>query len=144
MDVGFTGSRLGMTIGQVMALAGLLRETKAATFHHGCAIGADAQAHRAAEQIVGLQIHLHRPIEPFQMEPGLTGVEWQPKPFLKRNRLLVRSVRLLIGAPHGPDEHRSGTWSTLRYAKRIGRPIAVLSPNGEVLSGSSGFRLAER
>lgn len=134
MDVGFTGSRLGMTDRQVMALAGLLRETKAATFHHGCAIGADAQAHRTAEQIVGLQIHLHRPIQPFQMEPGLTGVEWPPKPFLKRNRLLVRCVRLLIGAPHGPDEQRSGSWSTLRFARRIGRPIVILWPNGEVTS----------
>lgn len=47
--------------------------------------------------------------------------------YLERNKNIVDSVELLIVAPKSPHEElRSGTWSTYRYAKRIGVPTLIL------------------
>jgi hypothetical protein len=51
------------------------------------------------------------------------------KPYLVRNKYIVRETALLISAPAEPAEQlRSGTWSTVRYARRIGRQVCLLTP----------------
>jgi len=43
--------------------------------------------------------------------------------------VIVRETSLLIAAPAMEIEAlRSGTWSTVRYALRLGRPIQLLTP----------------
>jgi len=98
--------------------------------HHGCCIGADEQAHIISKSIPGLTCHLHRPVDELQMAVGLVGVEWPPAPYLKRNRSIVRSSALLIAAPSIHEELRSGTGSTVRYARRLGRPIVLVWASG--------------
>ncbi len=105
-DIGFTGSREGMTSKQIVAFSAVLWGMKPTAFHHGCCIGADEQAHRIAEEIEGIVCHLHRPLDPSQMALGLTGVEWGPAPYLKRNRIIVRNTGRLIGAP-AAEENRA-------------------------------------
>jgi predicted Rossmann fold nucleotide-binding protein DprA/Smf involved in DNA uptake len=56
-----------------------------------------------------------------------------PRPYLVRNRDIVDVCNLLLATPGGTVEQlRSGTWATIRYARRIGRPVWIVFPNGEV------------
>lgn len=60
--------------------------------------------------------------------------ERAPKPYLVRNRDIVEETELLIAAPAKAVEHlQSGTWSTVRYARRFGRPISIIRPDGTVI-----------
>jgi hypothetical protein len=34
--------------------------------------------------------------------------------------------------PSGPERLRSGTWATVRYARKLRKPITILWANGEV------------
>jgi hypothetical protein len=129
-NIGFTGSRQGMSAAQSEVFADLLFLLGPRHFHHGCCIGADEQAHTLSKSIPGLTRHLHRPLDESQMAVGLVGVDWPPAPYLKRNRTIVRSSGLLIAAPSTHEALRSGTWSTVRYARRLGRPIVLVWASG--------------
>jgi hypothetical protein len=50
----------------------------------------------------------------------------KPKPFLDRNKDIVNSCDILIACPENDIEVlRSGTWSTIRYAKKINKPVLL-------------------
>src|SRR6185295_3683952 len=51
---------------------------------------------------------------------------------LDRNHDIVDETQMLIAAPKGPEEQRSGTWATVRYARKLGRRIVIVWPDGEV------------
>ena len=119
-----------MSAAQSEIFADLLLLLAPRRFHHGCCIGADEQAHTISKSIPGLICHLHRPVDETQMAVGLVGVEWPPAPYLKRNRSIVRSSTLLVAAPHGCEELRSGTWSTVRYARILSRPVVIIWASG--------------
>jgi hypothetical protein len=57
-----------------------------------------------------------------------------PKPPLDRNKIIVRSgVHRLIACPNGMEEElRSGTWMTVRFARRMKRKITFVWPDGTV------------
>ena len=54
-------------------------------------------------------------------------------PYLERNRKIVDNSDMLLAAPAGPEaEHlRSGTWSTIRYAIKMGKRVFIILPDGE-------------
>lgn len=54
------------------------------------------------------------------------------RPPLERNRTIVDECEVLVACPAGPEVTRSGTWSTIRYARRIGRPVVIIYPDGSV------------
>lgn len=60
--------------------------------------------------------------------------ERTPLPFLVRNHAIVdEGVDGLIAAPSGwVEEQRSGTWATVRYARKLGRRIWIVLPDGRV------------
>jgi hypothetical protein len=61
---------------------------------------------------------------------GATQVEI-PKPYLDRNKDIVKSCDLLIAFPNSKEEQiRSGTWSTMRFAKKIKRKMIIIFPDG--------------
>ena len=56
-----------------------------------------------------------------------------PKGYLDRNHDIVDAADVLIAAPSGTTEkRRSGTWATVRYARKLGRTICVVLPDGVV------------
>ena len=58
----------------------------------------------------------------------------QPKPPLVRNKVIVRETALLVAAPaDAMEQHRSGTWSTVRFARKLGRAICVIRPDGTLI-----------
>jgi predicted Rossmann fold nucleotide-binding protein DprA/Smf involved in DNA uptake len=54
------------------------------------------------------------------------------RPYLDRNRDIVAASDVLIACPKGPEQRRSGTWSTVRYARQARLPILIVWPDGEV------------
>jgi predicted Rossmann fold nucleotide-binding protein DprA/Smf involved in DNA uptake len=117
-----------MSAKQKEALQDLLASYKGAFLHHGDAVGADAEAHDIAIAI-GCLIVIHPPTnETYRAFKTATDVR-APKPYLNRNRDIVWETVLLIAAPSEMTEQlRSGTWSTVRYARRLGRQVHLLAP----------------
>jgi hypothetical protein len=152
--IGFTGTREGMTDEQRSVLQLVLETSlavhniytvgeapEAPAFHHGDCVGADAQAHEIA-RAAGWTIILHPPDNDSQRafcklvgeEPELVR---EPLPYLERNKQICEHTNMLIACPGTMGELlRSGTWSTVRYARdrrdqwRTGHPILVIWPNG--------------
>jgi hypothetical protein len=55
------------------------------------------------------------------------------KPYLVRNHEIVDDSQVLIAAPKEFTEQlRSGTWATIRYARKIGRTVRIVFPDGSI------------
>lgn len=55
------------------------------------------------------------------------------RPPLARNRCMVERVGLVVAVPAQEGEVlRSGTWATVRHARRRGRPRILIGPDGSV------------
>jgi hypothetical protein len=61
------------------------------------------------------------------------AITHDPLPYLHRNRKIVDDCVLgLLATPSGREVLRSGTWSTIRYARGLGRRITIFWPDGSV------------
>ena len=130
-NIGFTGTRRGMTAEQKTVLRSLL-QAAGGEFHHGDCIGADAEAHDIA-QANGLEPVIHPPTDPKQRARKEAKRILAPLPYLRRNKEIVRETELLIATPgEFEEQHRSGTWSTVRHARRLGRRVLVILPDGKL------------
>jgi hypothetical protein len=92
-------------------------------------------------QALDMAIHLHPGNLPqWRANCALAGPGslWPPKPPLERNGDIVAECDFLIAAPaEDRDQVRSGTWATIREARRQGRPVVLVLPNGTA-QGSTG------
>lgn len=141
MKVGFTGTRQGMTVDQydtfvktverLYADAGLgVRE-----WHDGDCIGADDEAHSYAENIPGVYVHIHPSNLSRQRAYNSSDFEYDEMTPLKRNEVIVNSVDVMIATPSGETEipRGSGTWATIRYARKTKTRLIIIWPNGEFI-----------
>ena len=119
MNVGFTGTRNGMSNCQRTQFVHLIQSLALATFHHGGARGADDEARRLVERLVADYPH-SRGVPIIEHPAGANP--------LRRNRQIVAAVDVLIAAPRTDHEElRSGTWATVRYARQAGKAVVMLS-----------------
>lgn len=145
MKIGFTGTRNGMAPEQEEAVRHIF--AKLATqhppnqieLHHGDAIGADAQAARIAKAF-GFRVVAHPGYNPRNPE----DTKWrafsphndeirEPKPFVARDHDIVDETERMVATPAGrTEELRSGTWTTVRYAKKRSREIELCLPNAKI------------
>ena len=128
--VGFTGTNRGALPSQLDELTvklAALKEEDFDEFHHGACIGADEQAAKIAKDL-GFKIVAH---------PGLASdpknlmyrSDWngsdetrEAKPFIERDHDIVDECVMMLATPNSYEERvRSGTWTTIRYAKAQGR-----------------------
>jgi len=132
MQVGFTGTRRGMTQAQLRVFAFVALDYRTAElFVHGDCVGADVQAHDVMKGI-GLRVRA-RPCTIEKMRAFCDADEvMEPKYPLERNRDIVMDVDLLFATPGGPEHGRSGTWATVRYARAAGKKIMIVWPDGQV------------
>lgn len=128
--IGFTGTQKGMTTEQLIAVAEYLCDNSG-EFHYGDCIGADAQAHKMANETKYYKIIGHPPSNPVK-RAWCTCHELQlEKPYLERNKDIVLQTNILIATPSEMEERiRSGTWSTIRFARRLDKPIIIFLPDG--------------
>jgi len=132
--IGFTGTRTGMTPQQMIAVELILRCSPHKFFHHGDCIGADAEAHRIAEKYHKATV-IHPPDNnAYRAYCSVTmGHVEMPADFISRNHAIVDACILLIACPGSMTEHkRSGTWATVRYARKIGRTMVIILPDGSI------------
>ncbi len=130
MHVGFTGTQKGLTHRQSQELALRLQELPlGSTFHHGDCVGADAEAHDIARRLSYNKVVIHPPIN-FHKRAWCSGtVVRPPKPYLERNHDIVDASDILIVCPAQQQEvQRSGTWATIRYAKKKCIPVIMIGP----------------
>lgn len=129
IHLGFTGTRHGMTSGQQAQLRiALTTLAHADAFHHGDCVGADAQAHAIAREL-GLPCHIHPPLNRTLRAFCRGQVVYPPCEYLARNALIVQACAILLAAPQTREEvQRSGTWATVRHARRCGRQVILLLP----------------
>jgi hypothetical protein len=136
MKVGFTGTREGMTLNQRSQFWSWLSKQGATSFRQGCCIGADSQAAYVASKvvprptIVGHLSNLQAQTCPRAV--GLCDDTVPPEPPLVRNHDIVDACDVLAACPRGPEERRSGTWATVRFARTIGRRVVIFWPDGTV------------
>ena len=137
--VGFTGCRTGAPgRNWEKMLASLLRRIRwrlgdicliDLVFHHGDCIGSDAKAHKVADS-TGCRIVIHPPENPKSRAycSTATASVRAPKTYLQRNHDIVDSSKILIAVPKDPNREvlRSGTWATIRYARKKGVPVYML------------------
>jgi hypothetical protein len=136
--IGFTGTRHGMTVKQKLTLEELLRtidhDDPNARAAHGDCVGADAEFHTIVKKVFGFPIEVFPPdIE--DMQAKCEGdVHHPPKAYLKRDRDIVDWATYMIATPHQEKEvRRSGTWATIRYARKKNKPIHIIKPDGTLL-----------
>lgn len=133
MRLGFTGTREGMTAAQTATLQNLMRG-ESGEFHHGDCVGADEEAATIAKS-AGLTIIVHPPTDARMRAYSQFGELRPAKPFLARNKAIVDECDTLIAAPKEvAEQQRSGTWSTVRYARKLGRRIWVIRPDGRAMA----------
>jgi len=138
MHIGFTGTRQGMTGLQINEFHRIVRELDVARFAHGAAPGADLQAH----DIIYREKNIYIEVWP---ATGAKTPDWDAlghpnylRPAmlpLDRNKQIVNHCDLLIATPHTVEEQlRSGTWATIRYARKVHRPHYIIRPCGQLVT----------
>jgi len=138
MNIGFTGTKRGMTEAQKESVRYILDtkikekgEDEVIIGRHGCCVGADNDFHNILREFPNVKIEGH---------PGTTGeyrawcecdVLHEVKPFLERNHTIVDQSNLMIATPGEMNEVlRSGTWATIRYSRKMNKELFQVFPDG--------------
>jgi hypothetical protein len=144
---GFTGTQQGMTRKQARSTnALLLDDVRPDEVRHGLCIGADQQFHELCWGI-GLLIIGHPPVNTSKMmrvSPREFNKLLPPRPYLHRNKDIVHASTVMLAAPKEHVEQlRSGTWSTIRFARKQRKRLFIVWPDGSIdlEPGAAGYGL---
>lgn len=136
IKIGFTGTSEGIPEPQLLAAMKLL--IKGAELHFGDCVGADAQAWYLATAW-GFRTVAHPPIDPKKRAFCKADEIRAPKPYIERNHDIVDECERLIATPRTMEEElRSGTWATIRYARKLKKPVIIVTPNGALYGALYG------
>lgn len=132
--IGFTGTREGMTDAQKHCVYHLLHEYRPEQAHHGDCVGADANFHQLIRELTrDVWIVGHPPILTKARAYCTFDEEREPGEYHARDRNIVNETDMLIATPKGTSEElRSGTWTTVRYARSISKPILLVWLDGSI------------
>lgn len=130
--LGFTGTRQGLSLPQSQTLREILGRLylSPASLHFGDCIGADKEAAAIAIS-EGYSLHSHpSDIDEVRAFVPADIIEASLPPLI-RNRVIVDASLVLVACPSGKVEQlRSGTWATVRYARKMNRWIVLVYPDG--------------
>lgn len=147
LNIGITGSRRFPRIPQRTRFAGVLariaeRYPGIVAIHHGCCTGADELAHHIGRRIPGCQLFGYPGMDalgnsPYRMRErgGFTTLH-EPALYAERNERIVRASTVVIACPLWPEDDprsvRSGTWQTVRKARKLHKPVLAIMADGEL------------
>jgi hypothetical protein len=124
----FTGTRKGMTDRQKVEVERLFVELGVSTVYHGVAVGSDEEASLIAQRLgIRTRGFPSNKDEDRSRVAHSDAIEAPGEP-LQRNKAMVTRAHLVIACPDGPERQRSGTWSTIRFAKKEGKKLYVVEP----------------
>lgn len=147
MRVGFSGTRHGMTSPQKVAFVELIRRLKPLQFHHGSCQGADVEAARLVDDVyfdliadqavnttqLRIVCHPGPDGDPHQQDSGVDDKVLPGKTHFARNREIVDSTDILVACPFDMMEQpRGGTWYTVGFARKRGKPVYIVWPDGTI------------
>jgi len=138
--IGFTGTSKGLSLEQEIGLATILVEARkdCLWMHNGDCVGADASAGKIWNKLGGF-IHLHPPINQTARAFLTHEMSEVKKEYLVRNRDIVATCDFMIATPGEMNEQlRSGTWATVRYARKANKDIIFIFPDGEIKLETNG------
>ena len=128
--VGFSGTQVGLTELQVHQITGYLRQLQPREVHHGDCVGADAQFHALVREILPkARIIIHPPLVDGKRAFCEGDETKEARAYLARNRDIVRGSEVLLAAPQAPEVLRSGTWATVRFARKRNHPVILVLPD---------------
>lgn len=133
MHIGMTGTREGMTDAQKRVFDSYLRNWRGAcsVFHHGDCIGADAEGHQMAKEL-GYDVVIHPPEKNEVRAYCLSEHMWPEKGYFARNRDIVDCSEYMLATPVTNFETKGGTWYTINYAKKKGKHLWIIYPDGTI------------
>jgi hypothetical protein len=134
IDLGWTATRKGLTKEQLENAERCVRDRAGGwRLHHGDCIGGDEEIHSLC-LAHGVDVVIHPPKETTWRAFCEGAVEVRdPLPYLDRDQEIVNESTVLIAAPDTAVEKlRSGTWATVRRARRKRIPVLLLLPDGDV------------
>jgi len=139
MKLGFTGTQIGMTPLQLLSVAQFIAHNQVTDSHSGDCIGADkdfydlitlANKNKNFQRICRFG---HVPVNDSKRAFCAYDVERKALPYLDRNHNIVDECDFLIATPKEKEEQlRSGTWATIRYAKKTKKKGMIVFPDGSV------------
>lgn len=153
IHLGFSGTRHGHTVAQLARVRlEIDRLADAGEFaaHHGDCIGADAEFHDIVRALPGGRIVVHPSAH--RLRAYCKGDETRiAKPPMRRNWDIVAESHALIAAPGSDTEdERSGTWATVRLARRaiagavsktaLLRELVVIGKDGQIIEQRSASK----
>jgi hypothetical protein len=138
MHVGFTGTQRGMTVEQMITVLKLLKELEPSVVHHGDCIGADEEFHILCSLAHIPEAIIHPPTNPdkrawceFLLLTFENIVIREQKDYLIRNQDIVDESGIMIATPYeAREQQRSGTWSTMRKARKAEKDLIIVWPSG--------------
>lgn len=133
IKLGFTGSRYGLNQKQKDQIILLLNTYKnmglKIEIHHGDCLGADADFHDLCFKFMPeTNIIIHPPIDN-KLRAYCHSEQIKPeKDYLSRNRDIVDESEVVIACPlSNQEELRSGTWATIRYARKQNKKLIIIA-----------------
>lgn len=134
--LGFTGAREGITEQQRTVVSKLLIWLPVETVVHGDCVGADHTF-----DVMAWSCGLHRILFPSNLEALRAHGEKlgsgsfslnEPQNPLIRNKSIIDNCTHLLACPEKiEEEKRSGTWSTIRNARKSKRKCMIIFPDGK-------------
>ena len=142
MTIVFTGSRQGLSKEQLLAVKHQVEVLAPVEVHHGDCVGADEEFDTICREL-GCVVHQH----PSTLDrhrawcpSGSSTIVHPPQKPLKRNQCMVNACDLVIAAPSTSEEIlRSGTWATIRYARKLDKRILLIWPDGSIEDSHQGI-----
>ena len=119
MKLGITGTRKGISQPQTLYFIRFMSENNISELHHGGCRGVDLQLEDTANKLfqnVYIVTHLPKKKDSEQ--------------YIKRNHEIVDICDYLLAFPYASEVLRSGTWATIRYAKKVGKEGKIIYANG--------------
>lgn len=137
IDIGMSGNRNGMSEEAKHTLQELLNDIleqyNINTVHHGDCVGSDFDFHKICSNF-NIPIVIHPPNVDSMRAFCKSDVILKPKPFLERNKSIVNTTDMLIAFPSTKEELlRSGTWSTIRYARKTNKKVILIYSDGSIV-----------
>lgn len=141
--VSSTGTRDGMTTSQMQVVLTeliVMHELETVvSIHNGLCEGADAQFAKMARPVFpyaefvghpGMNKRGESPTRDYSID-RLFDKFWPVDEYLARDRVMAQLCDVMIGTPATANEvRRSGTWATIRAARKLKRRIIWFEPDG--------------